>query len=217
MSNIEYVPFGFDEEETSYPLDVPEYRDELIETFQKVFTIENSPYDEDWSYSDVDDFLDWTSQVDYRGILALDRVSDELAGFTWGYRIDPENELIDPDKKFPEEVKQVMPEIYDGNSFMLDEIGVDPEYRRQRIGSNLESMVLDKLDVDGEIDRVMQRTQWSGENTGKLRLDGKMGFQAFLQGAENDPVTQEVEFVGKQGSDERIYLFQELDGDKLWR
>lgn len=213
MSNIEYVPFGFDTSETSYPLDDPQNRDELIETFQNVFTAENSPYKEDWSYDDVDDFLDWTSQVEYEGVLAIDRSLDEVAGFTWGYRIDPTNELINPDEKFPEGVEEVMPEMYDGNSFMLDEIGVDPDYRRQGRGTELESRLINELEDNPDIDRVMQRTQWSGENTGKLRLDGSLGFQALLQGNENDPVTQEVEFVGKEGSDERIYLFQELEGE----
>lgn len=214
MSNIEYVPFGFDTSETSYPLDDPQNRDELIETFQNVFTAENSPYKEDWSYDDVDDFLDWTSQVEYEGVLAIDRSLDEVAGFTWGYSIDPTNELINPDEKFPEGVEEVIPEMYDGNSFMLDEIGVDPDYRRQGRGTELESRLINELEDNPDIDRVMQRTQWSEENTGKLRLDGSLGFQALLQGNENDPVTQEVEFVGKEGSDERIYLFQELEGEK---
>lgn len=216
-SNIEYVPFGFDRTETSYPLNNTKYRDELIETFQDVFTEENSPYDEEWSYDDVDDFLEWTSGVDYSGVMAVDTVSEDLAGFTWGYRIDPQSKLINPDEKFPGGVEKVRPDMYDGNSFMLDEIGVDPECRRRGIGSNLESMLLEELEEDDEIERVMQRTQWSGENTGKLKLDGRMGFQAFLEGDENDPVTQEVEFVGTEGSDERIYLFQELDGDKPWK
>jgi ribosomal protein S18 acetylase RimI-like enzyme len=217
VSSIEYVPFGFGEDETSHPLDNPDYRDELIETFQGVFTAENSPYDEDWSYEDVDEFLEWTSQVEYAGVLAFDTVSDELAGFTWGYRIDPEDELINPDEKFPDGIEDVVPEVYDGGTFMLDEIGVDPEYRLQGIGSELESRLLQELGQSSQIEIVMQRTQWSGENTGKLRLDGRMGFQALLQGEDNDPVTQEVPFVGTDGSDERIYLLQELDGEKPWK
>jgi hypothetical protein len=56
----------------------------------------------------------------------------------------------------------------------------------------------------------MQRTQWSEENSDKLRLDGKLGFEAFLEGEENNPVTQEVEFVGKPGTDKRIYLGKEV-------
>jgi hypothetical protein len=56
----------------------------------------------------------------------------------------------------------------------------------------------------------LQRTQWSGQNSGKLSLDGKLGFEALLEGEENNPVTQKVEFVGNSGSDERIYLTQEL-------
>lgn len=216
MNDIEYVPFGFDEEETFYPLNNPQYRDQLIETFQSVFTAENSPYDEAWSYEDVDDFLDWTSEVDYRGILAVDTAEDDFAGFTWGYSVDPQNRLIEPEEKFPDGVEDVRPDIYDGNTFMLDEIGVDPDYRRQGIGRGLESRLLEELDESSDTERVMQRTQWSGQNTGKLRLDGSLGFQAFLQ-EENNPVTQEVPFVGKEGSDERIYLFQELGGDTPWK
>jgi len=217
VSNIEYVPFGFGEEDTSRPLNDSEYRAELIETFQEVFTAENSPYDEDWGYEDVDDFLDWTSEVDYSGVMAVDTVSDELAGFTWGYRVEPSNELIDPQEKFPSGIEDVEPGMYDGKTFMLDEIGVDPDYRRKGIGTELESRLLQELDQQQRIDRVMQRTQWSGQNTGKLSLDGRMGFNALLQGEENNPVTQEVEFVGNEGSDERIYLFQELEGEKPWK
>ena len=97
---------------------------------------------------------------------------------------------------------------------MIDEVGVLPEpYRGNGIGTQLEEGLLEKLDSREEISRAMQRTQWSGENTGKLWLDGKSGFEAFLYGEENDPVTQEVEFVGKEGGDERIYLWKDLESE----
>ena len=216
MSNIKYVPFGFSGNETSYPLNDQCNRDDLIEIFQEVFTAENSPYDEDWSYEDVDGFLEDTSQMDYTGVLAVDSTVDELVGFAWGYRIDPRNDLIDPEEKFPSEVQNVKPEMYDGDGFMLDEIGVDPDYRAQGIGTELESRLLEELDEDTEIERVMQRTQWSGQNIPKLQLDNNMGFDVltFQDGRADKPVLQEVEFVGKDGSDERAYLTQELEGEK---
>ena len=184
----------------------------MIGTFQTVFTDENSPYDENWSYEAVNGFLDWTSDQDYEGLLAVD--DGRVVGFAWGYRID---EDIPVDEKFPEELDETDEDVYDGSTFMMDEVGVIPEYRGQGLGTALESGLLEKLEGREDVSQVMQRTQWSGENKDKLWLDGKMGFQAFLLGEENNPVTQEVDYVGKDGSDERLYLFQELEGEKQWK
>ncbi len=202
---IEYVEFGFDEDETSYPLDDQANRASLIGTFQTVFNDENSPYDENWDYETTDDFLEDTSELDYRGVLAID--DGKVIGFTWGYRIDTDQ--VEPEEKFPEELSEVEQDLYDGETLMIDEVGVLPKYRGDKVGTNLEEKILEASEEDDELSRAMQRTQWSGENTAKLYLDGKMGFQAFLQGEENDPVTQEVPFVGKEGGDERIYLWRE--------
>lgn len=205
-----YREFGFNPAETSYPLNDPSNRGSLIGSFQAIFTKENSPYDENWDYQTTDDFLEWTSDQDYEGLLAVE--DGRVVGFAWGYRVDPES--VDVDRKFPEELREVEPDVYDGETFMIDEVGVLPEpYRGNGIGTQLEEGLLEKLDSREEISRAMQRTQWSGENTGKLWLDGKSGFEAFLYGEENDPVTQEVEFVGKEGGDERIYLWKDLESE----
>lgn len=207
----EFVDFGYAEAETEYPLDDPANRASLIGSFQTVFTAENSPYDENWDYETIDGFLEWTSEQDYEGTLAID--DGRVVGFSWGYRVDPGE--VDVDEKFPEELEEVEPDIFDGETFMVDEVGVLPdEYRGQGIGTEVESRTLEKAAARDDVSRAMQRTQWSGENTGKLRLDGQLGFEAFLQGEENDPVTQGVEFVGKPGADERIYLGREL-GEEL--
>ncbi|WEL23413.1 GNAT family N-acetyltransferase [Candidatus Nanohalovita haloferacivicina] len=203
---VEYLDFGFDPSETEYPLNDQGNRDALIGLFQTVFTEENSPYDEDWDYEVVDDFLEWTSEMDYEGTIAV--LNDEPIGFSWGYRVDSDE--VDVDEKFPDGLEEVNPDIYDGSTFMIDEVGVSPDYRGNGIGTQVEARTLRKAAERDNLDRAMQRTQWSGENSGKLWLDGRMGFSAFLQGEENDPVTQEVEFVGKPGSDERIYLGQEF-------
>lgn len=211
--SVDLVEFGYDPLETAYPLEEDSsVRASLIGSFQTVFTDENSPYDENWDFETTNDFLEWTSEQDYEGLLAVDE--GRVVGFTWGYRVDPEE--VDIEEKYPEGLEDVQPDIYDGETFMIDEVGVMPEYREQGLGTALESGLLEKLDDRDDVSRVMQRTQWSGENTEKLRLDGEMGFQAFLQEG-NDPVTQEVGFVGKDGSDERIYLFQELEGEKPWK
>lgn len=212
--SVDLVDFGYDITETEYPLEENSTkRASLIGGFQTVFTDENSPYDENWDFETTNEFLEWTSEQDYEGVLAIDE--GRVAGFTWGYRVDPDE--IDVSEKYPAGLGEVEPDIYDGETFMVDEVGVLPEYRNQGLGTALESCLMETIDEREDISRVMQRTQWSGENTGKLKLDGRMGFQAFLEGDENDPVTQEVEFVGTEGSDERIYLFQELDGDKPWK
>lgn len=212
--SVDFVEFGYEDSETDYPLEVNSTeRASLIGSFQTVFTDENSPYDENWDYETTNGFLDWTSGQDYEGILAVD--DGKVVGFSWGYRVDPEE--VDVDEKFPDELQELDQDIYDGETFMIDEVGVMPEYRGQGVATELESGLLEKIDEREDVSRVMQRTQWSGENTGKLYLDGKMGFQAFLIGEDNDPVTQEVEFVGKDGSDERIYLGQELEGEKPWK
>ena len=203
-----YREFGFEPSETRYPLDDPSNRGSLIGSFQTVFNDENSPYDENWDYQTADDFLEWTSRQDYEGLLAVE--DGRVVGFTWGYRIDPET--VNVDEKFPEELREVEPDVYDGETFMIDEVGVLPgPYRGNNIGTRLEEGLLEKLQDRDDISRAMQRTQWSGENTGKLWLDGKSGFDALLYNDENDPVTQEVEFVGKEGSDERIYLWKDLE------
>lgn len=210
MSSVEYVDFGFSEEETKRPLQ-DSYRDSLIETFQEVFTVENSPYDEDWSYEAVDDFLDKTENKDYKGTIAFDTQTEEVVGFTWGYRVDPKQ--VNIDEKFPEELDDIDTEVYDGETFMIDEVGVDPEYRRRGIGRSLEQSLLQKLQQDDQISRAMQRTQWSGENIPKLQLDYELGFDPFTysDGVAEKPVLQEVPFVGKTGGDERVYLGKDLE------
>lgn len=208
--DIEYMDFGFAEYETGYPLEDSARRASLIGSFQTVFTDENSPYDENWDYETMDDFLEWTSEQDYEGTLAIE--DGRVVGFSWGYRVDPETVDLG---KFPGELEDVEEEIFDGETFMIDEVGVLPgRYRGNGIGTEVESRTLEKAGERNDISRAMQRTQWSGENTGKLFLDGKLGFSGFLEGEENSPVTQDVDFVGKPGGDQRIYLGKEL-GEEL--
>lgn len=207
LDEVEYFDFGFSQEETEYPLNDPARRGSLIGAFETVFTGENSPYNENWDYETLDSFLDWTEEQDYEGTLAVQ--DGRVIGFSWGYRVDLELEEIE--EKFPEELRELEEEIYDGETFMIDEVGVLPgPYRNEGIGTEVEKRTLQKAEKRDDIFRAMQRTQWSGENSGKLRLDGKLGFKAFLEGEENNPVTQEVEFVGKPGSDERVYLWKDL-------
>jgi GNAT superfamily N-acetyltransferase len=214
--SVELVDFGYDRTETRYPLEENSAeRASLIGSFQTVFTDQNSPYDENWGFETTNDFLESTSELDYEGILAVEE--GRVAGFAWGYRVDKDS--ADVEEKYPEVIDDVVPEIYDGETFMIDEVGVMPDYRDQGLGTALESCLLSKLSEKEDISRSMQRTQWSGQNMPKLELDKNMGFDVltFQDGRADKPVLQEVEFVGKEGSDERAYLFQELEGEKPWK
>jgi hypothetical protein len=119
---VEYFDFGFNQDETDYPLNDPARRSSLIGAFETVFTDENSPYDENWDYETLDGFLDWTEGQDYEGTLAV--LDGRVTGFSWGYRID--SETVETEDKFPEELKELEEEIYDGETFMIDEVGVLP-------------------------------------------------------------------------------------------
>ncbi len=207
---IKFEDFGFDYDETDYPLEKNSVRrSSLIGSFQTIFTDQNSPYDENWDYKTADGFLEWTSEQDYEGLLAVD--NGAVVGFAWGYRVDPEN--VDVDQKFPEELYESDQDLYDGQTFMIDEVGVMPEYRGQGVGKTLEKELLDKVTDRDDISRVMQRTQWSGENIPKLGLDNDLGFEVFTykEGIAEKPVLQEVDYVGKPGSDERVYLWREVE------
>lgn len=214
--DIELVEFGYDSSETDYPLaENSTERASLIGSFLTIFNDENSPYDENWDFETTNDFLESTSELDYEGVIAVEE--GRVVGFAWGYRVDKDS--VDVDEKYPEELDEVVPEIYDGQTFMIDEVGVMPDYRDQGLGTTLESCLLSKLDERDDISRTMQRTQWSGQNIPKLQLDKNMGFEVltYEEGRAQKPVLQEVEFVGKDGSDDRAYLFQEIGGEKPWK
>lgn len=211
LDSVELVDFGYSSGETDYPIEKNSVeRASLIGGFQTVFTEENSPYDENWNYGTVNDFLNWTAEQDYEGLLAVE--NGRVAGFAWGYRIDPES--IDV-QKFPEELSEFETEFYDGNTFMIDEVGVMPEYRGNGLGTELESGLLEKTRERNDISRVIQRTQWSGENQAKLALDRKLGFEVltYSEGRVEKPVLQEVDFVGTEGSDQRAYLWKDLESE----
>ena len=203
----ELFEFGYEPGETDYPLNDPAGRASLIGSFQMVFNGDNSPYDENWDYRTTNDFIEWTAEQDYEGVLAVD--DGRVVGFSWGYRVDPDT--VDVYDKFPEELENVESDIFDGETFIIDEVGVLPgTYRGKGLGTRVEGELIEKVEARNDIDRIMQRTQWSPDNTGKLRLDGKFDFKAFLNGEENQPVTQEVGLVGNTESDTRIYLGREV-------
>lgn len=203
-AEVDYVDFGFADWETDYPLNDPGNRASLIGAFETVFTKENSPYDENWDYETVDELLDWTSEQDYKGTLAIS--DGKVIGFSWGYRVSDD---IDIDEKFPKELKELETELYDGETFMIDEVGVMPGgYRGEGIGTQLEARTVRKAAEREDISRAMQRTQNSFRNLPKLALDYNLGFEPFEKNGQ--PVFQDVKFVGKPGGDERIYLGQEF-------
>lgn len=209
---IELYRFGESWLDSHYPLEEGSARRaSLIGSFQTIFNKENSPYDENWDYETLNSFLNWTFEQDYEGYIAMKR--NCIAGFTWGYRIEPER--VEIEEKFPQKLSELETDIFDGRTLMMDEIGVMPDYRGEGLGKALESMLLEKADYRDDISRLIQRTQWSGQNIPKLQLDNTLNFQPFTycEGRTEKPVLEEVEFVGKAGSDERIYLWKELEGE----
>lgn len=197
------LDFGFEDSETVYPLQEGAYRASLIGSFQEVFA--NSVYEENWDYETTSDFLSWTEEQDYQGKVAVDK--GRVVGFVWGYRVEP-----DMEEKFPDKLQDIEQEFFDGETFVLDEIGVLPEYRGQGLGRELEEMYIEEVAARENTSRIIQRTQRSSENVAKLSLDASLDFTAVLD--ENyEPVTEEVSLVGLEGSDERIYLWREVDGD----
>lgn len=212
LDSIELVDFGYSPGETSYPIEENSVeRASLIGSFQTVFTEENSPYDENWDYQTTNDFLEWTSDQDYEGLLVIDE--GRVVGFAWGYRVDPET--VDIEGKFPDRLDDQDQDFYDGETFMIDEVGVMPEYRGNGIGRELESGLLENISERSNISRALQRTQWSGENQAKLGLDNDLSFEVltYEDGVAEKPVLQEVDFVGTDGSDERAYLWRDVRGE----
>jgi len=212
MTEPEYVSFGFGDE-TSYPLDESRNRDELISTFQEVFR--HSPYEEDWSYEDVDSFLGSMQETDYEGFLALD--GDDVIGFAWGRILEPGDA-----EKFPDELQEADTDYFDGSTFYFEELGVAPGHRGQRIGKKLKRKELERVKERKDVSRGLMRTQYNGEelieveedveaygdNTRKLGLDSDLGFSPVK--VDDAPVIEPVDLVGRAESDERIYMERDL-------
>lgn len=199
-NEVEYINFGFDSEDTSYPLSRQANASSLIGAFQTVF--DHSVYGENWDYETTSNFLESTQQKDYEGRVAVD--DGRVVGFVWGHRIEPEMT-----EKLPDELQNVDLDIFDGESYILDELGVLPEYRGQGIGSDLEELYIEDVAQKEDSSRIIQRTQLTPENGAKLHLDGANDFTAILDD-EYDPVVEDVDLVGVEGRDERIYLWREI-------
>lgn len=199
-SDLDYFNFGFDHHETGYPLDNDVNRASLIGSFQMVF--DNSVYGENWDYETTANFLESTSQKDYEGVLAASEGG--LVGFVWGHRLEP-----DMAEDYPAELQEAEVDVFDGESYILDELGVLPEYRGQGIGQYLEEQYIEDVTEKKDASRIVQRTQNSSDNVVKLSLDDKTGFEPILDQTD-EPIIEEVPLVGLEESDKRIYLWREV-------
>jgi len=215
-NKVEYVDFGFEDNETSYPLSRDEYRASLIGTFQMAFN--ESPYGENFDFETMQSFLDETEEKDYLGRIAL--VDNNVVGFAWGYKIES-----GMSSDFPDEIFGPKTELSKGDSYCFEELGVLPDYRGQGIGKELKKKELQQVKQREDISHGFMRTQYNGErleglelpdgyetgengNERKLGLDVDLGFEPVeVQGG---PVIEEVNLEGTKGSDERIYMSREV-------
>lgn len=221
--DVKYFDFGFEPNETDYPLEQDEKRASLIGAFEMAFS--DSPYGENFDYDLMDGFLEGTSEKDYEGRLA---VSDgAVVGFAWGYRVETgQSPGVNDESDFPEELLDSKTDFFDGETYYFEELGVLPDYRDQGIGKELKRQELEKVKQRDDISRGLMRTQYNGEqleglelpeefrdeegvgNEKKLGLDVDLGFEPVE--AEGKPVIQEVELVGTEGADQRIYMSREV-------
>lgn len=222
-SEVEYVDFGFESDGTEYPLEDDGKRASLIGAFEMAFS--DSPYGENFDYDLMDGFLEGTSEKDYEGRLAISEGT--VVGFAWGYRVEPEEAPdVAEEPDFPEGLQGTETDFFDGETYYFEELGVLPDYRDQGIGKELKRQELEQVKQRDDISRGLMRTQYNGEtleglevpeefrdsraeeNEKKLGLDVDLGFEPVE--TEGGPAIQEVELVGTEGSDKRIYMDREV-------
>lgn len=215
--DLEYANFGFEPDKTDYPLENDAKRASLIGSFQMTFN--DSPYGENFDYGLMDGFLDDTSDRDYEGRVAL--IDGRVVGFAWGHRVES-----DMDSEFPEELQDAETDFFDGEAFYFEELGVVPDFRGEGIGKELKRQELEQVKQRDDISQGLMRTQYNGEeleglelpeevsnesgtgNETKLGLDVDLGFEPVE--VDGGPVIEEVDLVGVDGTDQRIYMSREV-------
>ena len=189
----EFVELSYDDGE--YSLSDDRMEASVIGMYQKVFN--NSPYEENFDYELAEEILRSVQDRDTEGLLALDKGMP--VGFAWGEVLKPEDR-----EDFPGEVPE---EFFSGDSYYFAELGVLPDYRDQGIGKELKKRELDRVKEREDLSKGLMRTSVE-ENEKKLGLDSDLGFRTLEP--DGEPVTEEVESVGADGTDTRGYFWRPL-------
>ncbi|WP_414837307.1 GNAT family N-acetyltransferase [Candidatus Nanosalina sp. VS9-1] len=191
MDSLEFTDLSYEPGE--YSLSDEKMESAVIGMYQRVFN--NSPYGENFDYELAEDIVQGIRGKDTEGLLA---VQDGMpVGFAWGEVLEPGDREIFPD--------EIPGEFFDGSSYYFAELGVLPDYRDQGLGKELKRRELEKVKNREDIDKGLMRTSVE-ENDKKLGLDSDLGFEALEP--DGEPVTEEVESVGVEGSDLRGYFWR---------
>lgn len=123
-----------------------EYRKSLVELYKEIW--KELPWNEFfWTSEMVDEDINFAlSQEDFIGKLALN--SNNVIGFTWGYRL--------PLEKFP-----FLKEVVGEDVIYIDELAVKSDFRRRKIGTTLTNMLIGDVSKLG-YNTITLRTNTNG-------------------------------------------------------
>lgn len=197
-----FADFGFSKKETQAPLEDLGYRLDLIYVYQQAFL--NSVYEEEFRRTEVNEIIEM-----YRDLFSLGRVAlddDEIVGFCFGYRLEPDMEEKWRDGKGFDGVPE---EFFDGNTFYLAELGVLPEYRGEGLGEQLFNQTVRQIRSSDGVEDVVIRT-----NRGNpiKSLYNRTGFDRL------EDVTTDVSQRRKDGEEEedtRVWFMADKDDIEL--
>lgn len=203
---LDYVEFGFEEEETSFPLDVERNRAALIETYRTVYR--DSLYEEAFTYDEVDRELErYRANRNYEGVLAVDGA--DVIGFGFGFQLVPA--MNDTEWRTEHDFVVTGSEddhlgsYFEGDTYYFAELGVLPEMRRNDIGYELKRRELERVKDLDYVDRGLMRTR--KDNRGKIRgIDEPLGFERLPWETEVD----ERRKSGEVETDIRIWMETDL-------
>lgn len=207
-TTVEIVPFGFDNDDTSVPLDDPRYRTSLVHAYQRVYS--TPPYDELFSHDEVFETVDKYPTFDHEGVIVRDVNTDEIVGFTFGFVVPPgrkgDAEWI-AHNGFEAVVGESALEgsLFDGRTFYGEEFGVIPVYRNHGLGGRMARSLLDRVGGRSDIDRALLKT-----NAGNHVVDNlyrPMGFESL--GVTEETTQRRVD--GSERSDTREWFVNQLN------
>lgn len=204
--SVEYVDFGFDENETSKPLNSESNRLSLIESYQDVFL--NSLYEEDFSYEEVDNLLkEYEEELNYEGVLAVEE--GNIIGFAFGFQLTSEmnNEDWRAEHDFTATNSEVdaLGQFFQGDTYYFAELGVIEDERGRGIGKDLKREELERVENNSEYEKALMRTNQNNER--KIEgVDQPLGFEKL-------PWKTEVEQRRESGEiekDTRIWMSKDV-------
>jgi ribosomal protein S18 acetylase RimI-like enzyme len=123
-----------------------EYRKPLIDLYKEIW--KEPPWNEFfWTDKMVDDDISFAlDQKDFIGKLAL--CSNDVVGFTWGYKL--------PFEKFP-----FLKGVTRDETIYIDELAVRSDFRRRKIGATLTNLLIENAIGLGYYDLIL-RTDVNG-------------------------------------------------------